>query len=82
MKLGKLIICSNFPVIREVLKNNVNSILIDNFQNEKEWLKVINKVTNNFKKHNHIRKNAFLYANKYNLDWRIDKLLSFNKLSK
>lgn len=82
MKLGKLIICSNFPVIREVLKNNVNSILIDNFQNEKEWLKVINKVTNNFKKYNHIRKNAFLYANKYNLDWRIDKLLSFNKFSK
>lgn len=77
MKLGKLIICSNLPVIREVLTNNKNSILIDDFQNEKEWFDVIKKVTNNFTRYNLIRKNAFLYANKYNLDWRIDKLLSF-----
>lgn len=78
MKLGKLIICSNLPVIREVLKNNENSILIDNFQNEKEWLNVIKKVTSNFKNYNYIRKNAFIYANKYNLNWRAKKLLSFN----
>lgn len=77
MKLGKLIICSNLPVIREVLKNNENSILIDNFQNEKEWLNVIKKVTSNFKNYNNIRKNAFIYANKYNLNWRAKKLLSF-----
>lgn len=82
MKLGKLIICSNLTVIREVLKNNENSILIDDFQNEKEWLKVIKKVTNNFKKYNYIRENAFVFANKFDLDWRIDKLLSFEKLSK
>ena len=81
MKLGKLIICSNLPVIREVLKNNENSILIDNFQNEKEWLKIIKKITNNFKKYSHIRENAFIYANKYDLDWRTDKLLSYNNFS-
>ena len=77
MKLGKLIICSNLPVIREVLKNGENSILVDDFQSEKEWFKVIKKVTNNFQRYNLIRKKAFLYANKYDLDWRVDKLLSF-----
>ena len=29
---GKLIICSDLPVLKEVLKNNFNSILVKNFQ--------------------------------------------------
>lgn len=78
MKLGKLIICSNLPVIREVLINNKNSLLIDNFKNENAWLNVIKKVTSNFKNYNYIRKNAFIYANKHDLNWRAKKLLSFN----
>ena len=42
MKTGKLIICSNLKVIREVLENNKNSILVNDFDNLNSWLKKIN----------------------------------------
>ena len=40
MKLGKLIISSNLPVLREVLVNKKNCILIDDFTNEQQWIKI------------------------------------------
>ena len=49
MKCGKLIICSNIKVIREVLKNNENSILIDNYLSTNYWLREINKIKSNKK---------------------------------
>ena len=79
MKLGKLIVCSNLPVLREVLINKKNCILINNFKNEKEWIMTINKVTHNFKKFTKIRKNAFNYAKRFDLNWRVKKILSFYK---
>ena len=56
MKLGKLIICSNLPVLREVLVNKKNCILIDDFTNEQQWIKNINEASRNFKKFRRIRK--------------------------
>ena len=44
MKLGKLILCSNLKVLREVLNHNENSILIDNFTKEKNWIKRLMKL--------------------------------------
>ena len=81
MKLGKLILCSNLKVLREVLKHNENSILIKNFTEEKNWLKVITKINGNFKKYDKIRKSAFEYAMAHDMDWRTSKLLSFYKFS-
>ena len=81
MKLGKLIICSDLKVIKEVLSNNKNCILVKKFNNERTWLKIINRINLNKNNYNKIRKNAFYYAKKYDLDWRVSKLLSFYKSS-
>ncbi len=76
MKTGKLIICSNLKVIREVLKNNNNSLLINNFEDVYSWLTKINSIKLNKKKFNRIRLNAYIFASKYDLIWRAKSLLS------
>lgn len=77
MKAGKLILCSDLKVIREILVNNHNSLLIKNFKNKKIWLNKIRLISTNFKKYDKIRLNAFNYAKKYNQNWRVKKLLTF-----
>ena len=77
MKLGKLILCSNLKVLNEVLTHQKNCILIDDYKNEKEWLKQILKVSRNIKRYNKIRRSAFEYAKKRDVIWRTSKLLSF-----
>ena len=77
MKLGKLILCSNLKVLNEVLYHKKNCILISNYKNEKEWLKQINEISKNIKKYDKVRKSAFEYAKKYDVNWRTSKLLSF-----
>lgn len=77
MKLGKLILCSNLKVLNEVLTHKKNCILIDDYKNEKEWLKQISKVNRNIKKYDKIRRSAFEYAKKFDVIWRTSKLLSF-----
>ena len=72
---GKLIICSDLPVLREVLKNNFNSILVKNFNNLDSWLKIIRDVSKNFQRYNQIRYNALLFAKKENMMWRAKKIL-------
>lgn len=81
MKLGKLIICSHLPVLNEILINNYNCILIKNYKNQKEWLKKIQQIEKNIKKFEKIKINAFNYANKFNLEWRVKQLLSFKNFS-
>ena len=81
MITGKLIICSNLKVIREILKDRKNSILIDKYKEKKNWLKKIKMIPKNYSKYNTIRFNAYKYAKTYNIDWRTKKLLSFNNFS-
>ena len=78
---GKLIVCSNLKVIREVLNHNKNSILINNFQNEKKWFSKVKLISRNFTKYSKIRLKAFNYAKKYNIDWRTKKIISFINMS-
>ena len=73
---GKLIICSDLPVLREILKNNFNSILVKNFNNIDSWLKIIRNVSKNFKRYNQIRYNALIFAKKENMVWRAKKILN------
>ncbi len=77
MKLGKLILCSNLKVLNEVLNHRENCILINNYKDEKEWLKQINEISKNIKKYDKLRKTAFEYAKKHDVIWRTSKLLSF-----
>ena len=81
MKLGKLIVSSDLPVLREILKNGHNSILIKKYQDKYEWLKKISLVKKNFNKYQKLRKNAYRYANRYDLSWRVKELLSLKYLS-
>jgi len=73
---GKLIICSDLPVLREVLKNNFNSILVKNFNKVERWLKIINNISKNFERYNQIRYNALIFAKKENMLWRAKKILA------
>ena len=77
MKMGKLIICSNLRVLREVLQHKKNCILINKNNDEKEWLKQIYKINKNIKIYDKIRKSAFEFAKKRDINWRTKKLLSF-----
>ena len=76
MKTGKLIICSNLKVIREVLENNKNSILVNDFDKLNSWLTKINLIRLNKNKFNRIRRNAYIFGNKYNNIWRVKSMLS------
>ncbi len=62
---GTPILCSNIKVLREVLKNHYNSILINNFENKKEWIEKIKKISKNYKKLRFISGNALSTAKKY-----------------
>jgi glycosyltransferase involved in cell wall biosynthesis len=75
MKTGKLIICSNLKVIREVLIDNENCLLVDDFENINIWLSTINSIKSNKKRFNRIRQNAYIFGNKYNIIWRAKNLL-------
>ncbi len=82
MKLGKLIISSNLKVLKEILVDKKNCLLINNHKSEHEWHRTITLVSKNFNKFDVIRKNAFDYANKFDLNWRVKQLISFKKTSK
>ena len=75
MKTGKLIICSNLKVIREVLIDNENCLLVDDFENINTWLSTINSIKSNKKRFNRIRQNAYIFGNKYNIISRTKNLL-------
>ena len=76
MITGKLIICSNIKVIKEVLKHDVNSILVKKKNNHIAWLKEIKKIKSNIKKFNNLRFNAYKFANREDFIWRAKKLIS------
>ena len=73
---GKLIICSDLPVLREILKNNFNSILVKNFNNVDSWLKIVRNISKNFQRYNQIRYNALIFAKRENMIWRAKKILT------
>ena len=76
MITGKLIICSNIKVIKEVLKHDINSIIINKKNNYVAWLKEIKKIKYNIKKFNKLRFNAYKFANKEDFIWRAKKIIS------
>ena len=59
---AKIILCAEIPVLKEILKNNYNSILIKNYTNVKAWINEIDKIKFNQNKFLIIRKNALKTA--------------------
>ena len=78
---GKLIICSDLPVLREILKNNFNSILVKNFNNVDSWLKTVRNISKNFQRYNQIRYNALIFAKKRKYDMASKKKFLQMKLT-
>ncbi len=76
MKMGKIIISSELPVLKEVL-NKKNSILIKDFMKPSRWLEEITKIKKNKKKQLLIRKNAYYFSNKEDAKWRALNIIKF-----
>lgn len=73
---SNIIIASDLPVYKHILKNNYNSILINNSKID-SWTQCINKIFNSPKQYNFIKKNAFITSTKYTWIKRSEKILKF-----
>ena len=80
LSIGRVIICSNFNVLKEILKENENAIFIKNYNNPLSWKSEISKLKNTPNKRYKISRNNFLLSKKYTLDLRVNKIL--NELKK
>ena len=76
MSSGKLIFLSNLKVFKEVVKHNIDCIMLDNL-NVINWVDKINKIKKNITKVNYIKKNAYLKSKKYTYLNRAKKILNF-----
>ena len=73
---GTPIISSDLKVLREILVNNKNCILIKNYENINEWKKKILYLKKNKKLMAKISFNAKKTAKKYSWDYRVEKYLN------
>ena len=73
---GKLIITSNVSVLKEILSDEKNCLVVSNFDTN-NWIKKINKVKFEISKINKIKRNAFELSKKYTYLKRAKKILSF-----
>ena len=77
MSSQKVIISSNLPVLREVLKNNVNCFLV-NPKNTQDWANLILKISkNNYLKKSISMKAYLSFKSKYSWDIRVKNLFKF-----
>lgn len=72
---GKLIICSNLNVLKEIITNGKNCIIIKNLK-KLNWLKEIQSVNNNLQRINKIKKNAHETSKKYTYFNRAKEILN------
>lgn len=75
LSVGKIIICSDFQVLREILKENKNAIFIKNYTNEYSWKNEIQKLKYQPSKQFIISKNNFILSKKYSLISRAKNIL-------
>lgn len=75
LTVGKIIICSDFEVLKEVIKNKKNAIFIKNFKNIFSWKLEIDKLKNQPQKNLIISKNNLKLSKKYSLKERAKKFL-------
>ena len=66
LSVGKVILCSDFKVLREILKDKKNVIFIKNFTNAYSWKMEIEKLINQKIKIIIMSKNNFSYSKKFN----------------
>ena len=75
LTVGKIIICSDFDVLKEVIKNKKNAIFIKNFKNIFSWKLEIDKLKNQPQKNLIISNNNLKLSKKYSLKERAKNFL-------
>ena len=73
MAAGKLIMCSDIPVLKEIVKNRSNCIIVKNFLNPYNWLMEINKIKNNYHLRCIVSRKSHRDVTKYHHEYRVDK---------
>lgn len=75
LRSGKIIMCSNFEVLKEVLKDNKNAIFIKNYKNPVSWKIEIEKIFSQNQKQYIISKNNYILGKQHSLLNRAKKIL-------
>ncbi len=73
---GKVIICSDFKVLKEIIKDKKNAIFIKNYKNPNSWRNEIFKLKNQLSKQFIISKNNYLLSKRYSLKRRAELILN------
>lgn len=76
LRVGRVILCSNFSVLKEILTNNKNAIFIKNYKNPHSWKLEINKISNSKQKQFIISRNNYILGKKYSLYNRAKKIIN------
>ena len=75
LSVGKIIICSDFKVLKEIIKEKKNAIFIKNYNNVYSWKNEIQKLKNQPYKQLIISKNNYRLSKQYSLIHRANKIL-------
>ena len=73
---GKIIICSNYDVLKEIIKDKTNAIFVKNYKNPYSWKNEILKLGNQMPKQFIISRNNYLLSKKYSLKRRAQLILN------
>jgi glycosyltransferase involved in cell wall biosynthesis len=79
LSVGKIILCSDFDVLKEVIKNKKNTIFIKNFSNIFSWKNEIQKLSNQPEKQLIMSKNNYKLSKSYSLKERAKIILKLIK---
>lgn len=75
LSVGRVILCSNYSVLHEILKNKKNAIFIENYRNVFAWKREIEKLANQKEKMLIISKNNFIYSKQFTHIKRANEIL-------
>lgn len=75
LNCGKVILCSNLIVLKEVLKENKNAIFVKNYKNFYAWKNEITQLKKQLNKRIIIAKNNEILSDKFKLKLRAKKIL-------
>jgi len=79
LSVGKIILCSNFDVLKEVIKDKKNTIFIKNYKNIFAWKNEIQKLSNQPEKQLIMSKNNYNLSKNYYLKERAKIILKLIK---
>jgi glycosyltransferase involved in cell wall biosynthesis len=79
LSVGKIIICSDFQVLKEAIKDKENAIFVKNYKNIFSWKNEIHKLKNQPQKQFIMSKNNYQLSQKYSLKERAKKILKVVK---